>query len=526
MRDAYTGSRTRSAERAAIEAATRAGDPDRYLRQAGRAMATTVLRHLGGAGLPAPDVAGPTPLRPSVAALAGSGVRGRRVVALIGAGNNGGDGLVALAELARRGAATTAVLLASRHHVAAATELRRAGGVILERDTAGARAAVAGAEIVVDAALGTGARGGMDLPEVPDAAWRVACDCPSGLDTDTGAADEHVPWADTTVTMGALKTGLILGRGRELSGDVVVVPLPGLLDAAELGAPELHVMTPAEALGEIAAPQPGDHKYSRGVLGLLAGSPAFPGAAVLCARAAVSAGLGMLSAFSRGSAATHLIDAVPEAVVTGRDDPPSLPAAKKVSAWLVGPGLGTEEEDTAAAVAVLGSAGRTGTPVLVDASGLQLLRRDAGSDGAPLLLTPHAGELSSLDERLGLELPSATEDPLAAVRAAASKLDCTVLLKGSTTLVATPEGTVTAACSAGPELAVAGSGDTLAGIAGALLATHSAQRTPDYQTIARLAAAAAVLHGLAGRRAKDTARPGAQGLAPALAEVIAQGRTG
>jgi NAD(P)H-hydrate repair Nnr-like enzyme with NAD(P)H-hydrate dehydratase domain len=113
--------------------------------------------------------------------------------------------------------------------------------------------------------------------------------------------------------------------------------------------------------------------------------------------------------------------------------------------------------------------------------------------------------------------------PLEAVRAAARGLGCVVLLKGSTTLVAQPDGRVLASCSAGPELAVAGSGDTLAGVLGALVATHAAAGgSPGSGTLATLAATAAVLHGLAGRHAAHAGMPGADGLAPALAEVLAR----
>ncbi|RII43437.1 NAD(P)H-hydrate dehydratase [Galactobacter valiniphilus] len=525
MLPVFLGSAVRAAEAPAIAAAAAAGDPERYIARAAHGLASVILRHLGAAGLPAPEVSGPVPVRREVRVLGGAGVRGRRVVAWVGPGNNGADGLHALSLLAARGAEATAVLVTERHHEPGAARLRAAGGRVLPASGPAAGRALARAEILIDAALGTGANGGIDLPgleagrpRVPASAWRIACDVPSGLDADHGEADPSVPAADTTVTFGELKAGLLLGRGRSLAGELRLVRLPGLLDPALLGDPAFSVLSEREAMDSVLSPRPEEHKYSRGVLGLVAGSPAYPGAAVLAAHAALATGVGMLSAFTRGTARLTFSGAIPEAVVSRREDAPDGAAASRVNAWLVGPGLGDEPEDLDAARRVLA----TDAPVVVDASALAVVAPSAEPSPVPRLLTPHAGELRALARRLGADWPDPLTRPVAAATAAAKALCAVVLLKGSTTLVAAPDGGVLAACSAGPELAVAGSGDTLAGLLGALLATHAARaaaegRPLDAAELQRLGAAGAVLHGLAATRAPGR---GAEPLAAGLRELL------
>jgi hydroxyethylthiazole kinase-like uncharacterized protein yjeF len=526
MTSVWPGSRIREAERAAVAEATSQGDPDRHMRLAAHALATTVLRRLSGAELPvAVEAARP---RTGVGRPPGA-VAGARVVIVVGPGGNGGDGLYAGAHLARRGVVVTAVPVTDTVQPRALAAYRSAGGRIVGPDAPQAARALAAADVVVDAGFGTGAKGG--LPAALEAvwsstAWIVAADAPSGLDTDTGRVigSGFTPAADLTLTFGALKTGLFLGSGRSRSGAVALATIPGLLDPEVLARPDVDLFAAPEAHDSVLSPLPGDHKYSRGVLGLVAGSPAYPGAAVLASRAALSTGVGMLTAFSRGRAATLLSGAVPEAVVVDRADDrfTTTPQAAKAAAWLIGPGLGDEAQDLDAASEVL--AASAGTPVVVDASALAVVPAD--SDGSPWILTPHAGELRALSSRLGLDLPDAVRDPLGAVRAAAAALRCVVLLKGSTTLVATPAGEVLAACSAGPELAVAGSGDTLSGILGSLVATHAARQRgagqpgPSHHHLAHLAAAAAVIHGEAGSAAASTGRRGAEPLARALATVL------
>jgi hydroxyethylthiazole kinase-like uncharacterized protein yjeF len=520
MIDVWKGSSVREAERAAVTAATAAGDPDRYMRWAAHGLANAVLRHAGGLR-PAAAIEAPMTTATPVA----HGVAGLRVTIFVGPGGNGGDGLYAGSLLARRGAVVTAIAVTDRVHERGACALREAGGRVQRLGEIQPGRATRGIDVVIDAGFGTGARAGLP-PEAaalwPGTAFVVAADAPSGINTDTGEVmgEGFTPRADLTVTFGALKAGLLLAEGRARSGTISLIRIPGLLDPRVLGEPELQVVGESEAIDSVLSPGPRDHKYSRGVLGLVAGSPDYPGAAVLAANAAVATGVGMLTAFSRGAAREVLVNHLPEAVVTDRRHPvEEHPQARKVSAWVVGPGLGEDPEDTEPVGALLGT--ESGTPLVVDASALALVPARAGTEVRPWILTPHAGELKALAARLDLDLPDPVAHPVDAALAASKSLGCVVLLKGSTTVVAEPRGRVLAACSAGPELAVAGSGDTLSGILGALVATHAAT-DPGLGTeeLAMLASCAAVLHGLAGRRAAQEGGAGAAGLAPALARVL------
>ncbi|MGO3140845.1 MAG: NAD(P)H-hydrate epimerase, partial [Galactobacter sp.] len=361
MRAVWPGSSVRNAERTAVSAAAAAGDPDRYMRWAAHGLATAVLRHLTTGDTP-PTVTAAGENHGRRLNAAGIGVAGARIVILVGPGGNGGDGLFAGAHLAARGAAVTAVPVASRVHQRGSLAFTAAGGRIHTLGSPVARRAVTGADVVIDAGFGTGARGGLpaELAEYwPHAAWVVAADAPSGLDTDTGEVlgDGFTPTADTTITFGALKTGLFLGQGRARAGAVTEVAIPGLLDPEVLGRLDFTILDEHDAFDSVLSATPNDHKYSRGVLGLLAGSPAYPGAAILAAHAALATGVGMLTSFSRSTAATQLAAAVPEAVVLDRSAQPdaasSSPQAAKVSAWLLGPGLGDASEDLDAATALL-----------------------------------------------------------------------------------------------------------------------------------------------------------------------------
>ena len=519
----FSPDEVREAEAPMLAACEAAGDPDRLMRQAAHGLAAHIARAVTARpALGEPTVPAPTSLavqaKPSAASgagdlLRGGLLRGARVVGLIGPGNNGGDGLYALAGLAGRGARCVAVMVADRWHERAAAAARAAGVEIVLHDQA-ARDQLARADVIVDAILGIGAKGGMQVPGWDVAAQRwavdgealdalvVAADCPSGLNTATGAADELVPAADMTVTFGALKRGLLVGAARAKTGDVYLVEIG--LQPPQDARMMPRLVTPADADRELLAPRASDHKYSRGVLGVLAGSPAYPGAAVLCAKAAADigahdagrGGIGMLVSAGRGAAGAAVVQALPEAVSVERGELAKAEwpaAARKVNAWVVGPGLGEEPEDVEPALAVMRGAQ---CPVIVDASALAVWEPSGLH-----VLTPHAGEFIALAKRLGVTTADPNEDPLTAAGDLASATDAVVLLKGSATVVAAPDGPVFVAASAAPTLARAGSGDKLAGVVGAMLATHAARALSSgtellQDRIAELCAAAAVLHGL------------------------------
>ncbi|ANP71672.1 ADP-dependent NAD(P)H-hydrate dehydratase [Cryobacterium arcticum] len=244
----------------------------------------------------------------------------------------------------------------------------------------------------------------------------------------------------------------------------------------------------AQARDWIAVPQATDDKYSRGVLGVRTGSTAYPGAAVLGVEAASRTGVGMVRYLGPKRVSSLVLQRRPEVVT----------ADGRVQAWLLGSGMDAaarSDEETAR----LRKALKQGLPTVVDAGALDLVGGTAG----PTVITPHFRELAGL---LGRSGQTVTADQIAgdpgewAVRAS-SALGCTVLLKGSVTHIASPSGIRLTVSGAPAWLATAGSGDVLAGILGALLATHSARIEADADALAALTATAAFVHAAAAHRA-------------------------
>ncbi|WP_328789160.1 MULTISPECIES: NAD(P)H-hydrate epimerase [unclassified Streptomyces] len=395
------------------------------------------------------------------------GVYGARVVLLVGPGDNGGDALYAGARLARRGAAVTAVPMdPERMHPGGLAALRAAGGHL-------ARAVPQRADLVLDGLLGIGGRGGLRptaaalVERIPPGVPVVAVDLPSGADADTGEVAGPAVSADVTVTFGAYKPGLLIDPGASRAGAVHLVDI-GL----ELPSPEVEALQHADVAGLLPEPTATSDKYRRGVVGIVAGSVQYPGAAVLAVAGALRGGAGAVRYV--GPAAEAVLARYPETLI----------GPGRVQAWVVGPGLG---EGRAGEVAQL-LAGDAA--VLVDADGLRGL--DAAvlrARSAPTLLTPHAGEAAAL---LGVERQAVEAGRLDAVRALAQRYGAAVLLKGSTTLVASGGGAVRVNPTGTPWLATAGSGDVLSGLAGSLLAGGLSG--------ADAGAVGAYLHGLAARR--------------------------
>lgn len=496
MISAYTVEALRAAERAAL-----AGDPDDgVMRRAAYAVAAVAVRML------------PRP------------VPGRRVVLLVGPGNNGGDALYAGAELRRRGADVRAVLAdPARAHRSGLAAFRRRGGRLIDgtRETAGA---LAQADLIIDGLLGIGARPPLRpamaaLVRAANAAAApvLAIDLPSGIDPDgrqpvgppansgssSGDDAEAEPVAidaARTVTFGAPSTGLLLA------------PQAGRWEIAELGlAPDPTVLPDAVALDDIdvAFHRPrltGDSdKYSSGVVGIVAGSAKYPGAALLCVGAAVCLRPGLVR--YAGPQAAAVVARWPEVIAS--DDPAD---AGRVQAWVAGPGMGTDGPALRRLNVVLGA----DVPVLIDADGLTLLARNPAllvrrerRSHAAMVLTPHAGEFARLWPDLELD------DRLTACRAAARESGAVVLLKGDRTVIAAPDGRAAVNLTGTPWLASAGTGDVLAGVIGSLLA---AGNTPGGTLDAFTATVVgAHIHGRAGQRAAAAGKVGA----PALWEYLA-----
>jgi ADP-dependent NAD(P)H-hydrate dehydratase / NAD(P)H-hydrate epimerase len=452
-------------------------------------------------------------------------VYGSRVVVLAGSGDNGGDALYAAARLAARGAVVTAVAAAARVHEAGAAALRENGGRLIEAADVAAPAgrtsadrALAMADLVIDGLLGIGGHGGLREPAASLAAAAerapgpvVAVDLPSGIDADTGEVAGAAVTADVTVTFGTLKPGLLIDPGASHAGVVEFVDI-GL--GPYLGPPDVAAAQAADIAAWLPRPTAESDKYRRGVLGIVAGSDRFTGAAPLAVGGAIRGGAGMVRLVSSEIPVGLVRQRWPEAVITtthaGLGGGAAIEQAGRVQAWTAGPGMGTGDESLGLLAAVLA----TDVPVLVDADGITLLAAHRGEllpRSAPTLLTPHAGELSRL---LGADRADIEARRLHFATQAAAELGCTVLLKGSTTVIASPDqGQEVLVNPTGTSwLATAGSGDVLSGLAGSLLAQGLDP--------ARAAAAAAYLHGIAARLAADGAPIGSEDIITALPAAI------
>ncbi|MBV8725054.1 MAG: NAD(P)H-hydrate dehydratase [Candidatus Eremiobacteraeota bacterium] len=451
---------------------------------------------------------------------------GSRIVAFAGPGNNGGDGFAALAELASEYDCVVAAddsAHSSRARIAAQERAQKAGVnvVPLPGDADGA-AALAGEGLAVDALFGTGAR--LPLPEkyraitpALDAGERrvLAIDIPSGIDALTGAVGEGAVRATVTVTLAAAKPGLLLEPARENVGELWCVPI-GIGEAILAAQRREYAALDARAFCELLPERPAESdKRSAGAPLVIAGSPQFPGAAVLCARGAARGGAGYVTVATPRSAAAALRMHLIEQVVVELDDeaPPAavveelLDLSKRNGAVAIGPGLGLDAR-TGEIVTSFLRANRL--PVVADASALFHLSKhlDVLRDKRAVV-TPHAGEFARLSGK-GTVAPQARVER---VREFAERTGITTLLKGSDTLIY--DGTTMHVNPTGTSaLATAGTGDVLTGIIATLL---SQGLSP-----VDAARAGAYWHGLAARRALRERRAGviagdvAEALGPSL----------
>jgi hydroxyethylthiazole kinase-like uncharacterized protein yjeF len=449
------------------------------------------------------------------------GPDGKRVVALVGAGNNGGDALYAVASLARGGARAVVITVAESVHEGGLVAARDAGAVVLNAlaNAEGSATAVTSslreADLVLDGIVGIGGRPGLGpqmealLREVSDTAYVLAVDLPSGADPDGEATARSCVFADETVTFIAAKPVHLLPATEPAVGRLTVLDI-----GVEIGdGPVVERVTEDDLWSLWPRPGPGDDKYSRGVLGIVAGGENYTGAALLAVTSAVCSGAGMVRYIGPPTPTMLVRSQVPEAVL----------GDGRVQAWLVGPGLDIDDlsEQGSAQRAAARSALDSGLPCVVDAGGLHLV---TGARTTPTLLTPHAGELASMLARLDGTTGPATVDraavtraPLAHARRLADLTNSTVLLKGATTLVVPPPSAtsptdpgmpVRSQADAPYWLATAGSGDVLAGLAGTLLACGLSPLDAG--------SVAALVHGLAG----NAANPGGPVRALAIAQAI------
>ena len=436
------------------------------------------------------------------ARLASSG--GTRLVVLAGPGNNGADALYAAAHLADAGFDCIALQGDWPLAIGESASWAAAGVAVLPPDGEWATA-LAGADLVIDGLLGIGGRPGLPpaavawVDAIPASAYVVGVDLPSGQDPSGESASDTGVFADETVTFGVAKPVHLLPATEAAVGRLTIIDIGLEVE----GEPDVERLDFADVPRLWPVPGAGDDKYSRGVLGVVAGGEEYTGAAVLCCTAAVAAGLGMLRYVGTPTPTGLVRAAVPEAVH----------GEGRVQAWVVGPGLDTASRarGSKAQLEVARAVIASDLPVLLDAGGLGLVD---GPRGGPTLLTPHAGELATLLGRLEGTQVSRSEvasDPVGTARRAADLTGATVLLKGATTLVVPPTATGLAVRSqndAPPWLATAGAGDVLAGLCCALLA---AGLTPlDAGSLG------ALVHGVAA----DRANPGGPVRALAVAHGI------
>lgn len=486
-------------------------------------------------------------------------VEDARVTVLAGAGDNGGDGLYAGAELAREGAQVTAVAVGRSLHEDAFRAFVRAGGRVLVLDpaadisgcTSGFSAGEAGerlqaavecargSHVVLDAMTGIGVAGalrgvagtlasslGMDgvLPNndpSADLPLVVAVDAPSGVGVDDGSLPGPYIPADVTVTFGAMKPCAMVPPASYACGRITLVDFGFDVDDAVPFAE----MTDGDFVADsVRLPSLADGKYSRGVVGLVTGSARYPGAAVLSASAAACANVGMVRYLGPQRVQDMILTVLPEAVL----------GKGRVQSWVVGSGVPAEgdvasgDDMQRATIAALldhyaledGDGSRNERaegmpPIVVDAGALDLLPCHVVPQ---VVITPHAGELAALLNRLDADMADVVSRqwvearPLRAALRAHELTGATVLLKGAVTIVVGADGDgntrIILSGRAPAWMATAGSGDVLAGVLGALLAQQDDMLSDDPALVPEVAAAAAYMHGLAGAMASGSEQRG------------------
>ncbi len=471
---------------------------------AGRAVARAVAERLGGA-------------------------RARRVVVLVGPGNNGGDGLVAARYLAQDAAEVIVLLLTPRSADDVNLRMARAADVEVFEPNDVPRmldSLLYRADGIIDAILGIGRRRPLEglIADVcrtlqTRRARLFALDIPSGLDADTGEVDPLTPRADLTYALGFSKLGLHLHPGSERAGAVEVLDIG--LEAA--GADVATELLTSDWARDVLPDRPAvSNKGSFGRTLVVAGSESYTGAASLACLGALRSGAGLVTLAGlktvRSAAAAHVAEAtflpLPEL-----DEAPAHDAAdvvlRAVSAYdalLVGPGLSMTPGAQSLARGLVTSPLLEDVPVVVDADGLNALARLPSWHEhltARCVLTPHPGEMARL---AGCSASDVQADRIGMARRKASEWRQTVVLKGANTIVAQPDGTALVSPFASALLATAGTGDVLAGTIAGLIA----------QGVEPFAAAGlgVYLHGAAGERLES--QYGASGLlASELAREIA-----
>ncbi len=434
---------------------------------------------------------------------------GVRVLVVCGPGNNGGDGFVAARHLLDAGCDVTVVLLAERRAYAgdAATCLKaldwfNARIVEASRGIPDDVVAWAMDAVIVDAVFGTGLSrpvGGVyaDTIDIMNTLHgpAIAVDIPSGIDSDTGAVLGTAFEADLTITFGAAKIGHYVWPGRGHCGEVRVVQI-GIPAALTERAADLRLLDNGDIRDAFPARPPDSYKNTFGHVAVVGGLPGKTGAAILAGRAAIRAGAGLTTLVLTEPAAGRIEgrwpDLMIDAAITenagwlGVDDQVLSALLDGKSALVIGPGLGTRPGTSQVVTRLLSG----GLPAVLDADALNAMAADPGalkSLGPDCVVTPHPGEAARL---LGVDKAAVQAERLKSARELARRTGAVAVLKGAGTIIAAPDGRLAVSASGSPALAVAGAGDVLSGIIGALMARGL--------TPFEAACAGVELHGTAG----------------------------
>ena len=442
----------------------------------------------------------------AAAAVAG-GLYGRRALVVCGKGNNGGDGLVAARYLARWGVRVTALMLGSGADLRepAAGNFRRLSETdvrVRPFSPAAIERELVRADVAIDAIFGTGFRGtpedqfGVAIAALNDGGTPiVAVDIPSGVDGETGAVQGDAVWADVTVTFGAAKTGVVLMPGAENAG---------LVEVADIGFPpdlvksELWLIGEEDVVSLLPIRETDTHKRAAGVVFVVGGSRLMTGAVCLAAEAAYRAGAGLVTvAVPKGVlpvVQSRLLETTFLALPETDDGTAAMGSLEvladrlhEADAVAIGPGMTTQAETAETIRALV----RTSpAPVVLDADGLNAYSGRSGELAdrrSDAVLTPHAGEFARIARVTAAEVGA---DRVGHARRLAAEANATVLLKGSRTVIACPEGRAWINPTGGPFLATGGTGDVLSGMIAGFIARGMSP--------AHAAAVGAYLHGRAG----------------------------
>lgn len=414
------------------------------------------------------------------------------IVCLCGTGNNGGDGLVIARYLASRGHRVSVVLFADTYSGAAATNLEILRKVahhhpveIVPYVNEATLNDLGPIDLVVDAILGTGLKANVKPPvwEVIDWANRQSCavlsvDIPTGLSADSGHVLGNAIRAHVTVTMGALKPGLLIEDGPDVVGALQVVDIgipPFVIESIPSGEAEIRISNAAFVSSCLPIISRKDHKYTYGPTMIVGGSKAFPGAPVLASLGAAKIGSGYVYCLCPDDIKPLLEEKLTEIPVESwrneGDFEPAPMLERLGSRWtktkglLIGPGLGRDTKITGLVKSLLKA--HSG-PAVVDADALFALYEEqawvkAESNGQ-WVFTPHEGEFTLLmrDETL-------KKDRIAAARSLAKDWNVIVILKGLPSIVASPDGKVVINPTGNPSVATAGTGDVLSGMVAGLV---------------------------------------------------------